>query len=240
MDAEQKRRILNQAHANIARLSEMRARVREPLLDDDDDASRWHDPVLRSWRNNRLAPDEPEPEPQLDTMPAPPPTDWAAYIEERIEQERAFMLAVVGEALGNAIVEMQKDARRKDASELDQRSWRAEKRHRRTADRAWRRAQQQVVVDRRCHHASAMAASHWPRCELSGGLEATSKFTAGVIAVTPRCVFRPDVLRVLRRQQLDQDVAQGSRIGIAVAAFQIYQPLDGAIDRAGHDRSPPR
>jgi hypothetical protein len=111
MDAELKRRILDQAHANIARLSEMKTRAPDPLLDDDA-ASRSHDPVRRSCPGGRPPP---EPTPRgLDTAPT---VDWAAIdqrIEQRVEAERAIMLAVVGEALGQAIG----DAREEHQKEL--------------------------------------------------------------------------------------------------------------------------
>ena len=52
MDAEQRRRILDQAHANFARLSEMKIRV--PL--DGDAASRSLDPVRRTWPGGQPPP----------------------------------------------------------------------------------------------------------------------------------------------------------------------------------------
>ena len=57
---------------------------------------------------------EPEPEPpKLDIAPAPPPMDWWAAIDQRIEQhveaERGFMLAVVGEALGEALADAREE-----------------------------------------------------------------------------------------------------------------------------------
>jgi hypothetical protein len=57
---------------------------------------------------------EPEPEPpKLDIAPAPPPMDWWAAIDQRIEQhveaERGFVLAVVGEALGEALADAREE-----------------------------------------------------------------------------------------------------------------------------------
>lgn len=110
MDAEQKRRILDQAHANIARLSEMKIRLPTPLFDDDA-ASPSHDPVRRGWPEGRP--------PSLDV---PPQTDWAAieqYVEGRIDMERAFMLAVVSEALGEALVEAREAHQKELAAERE-------------------------------------------------------------------------------------------------------------------------
>jgi hypothetical protein len=42
---------------------------------------------------------------KLDTAPAEPQTDWAAYIEQRIAAEREFLFAVVAEALGSSIAD---------------------------------------------------------------------------------------------------------------------------------------
>jgi hypothetical protein len=110
IDAEQ-RRILAEARATLRKPPPERyvPPTTEPLL------YATHDP----------ADDEPEEYvPGLDTAPAAPPFDWVAYIDERIEArvmlEREFTMAVVGEALGNAIVEMRDAQRKDDTSELTQ------------------------------------------------------------------------------------------------------------------------
>ena len=61
------------------------------------------------------------PSSQKSTPQPKAPADWAGYIGQRIEQERAFTIAVVGEALGQALAKAKaeyKEARRKDVAEL--------------------------------------------------------------------------------------------------------------------------
>lgn len=106
---EEKQRILAQARANIERKPPPYVAPTEPL------------------RHRTYDPGPPEPEPEyllgLDTTPAAP-FDWAAYIaqaiEDRVMLEREFTMAVVGEALGNTIVELQKEAQRHEAGTLTQ------------------------------------------------------------------------------------------------------------------------
>ena len=67
------------------------------------------------YKTHWSAPPKLEPDPTPVQPEAPVPGDWAAYIEQRIEHERTFMIAVVGEALGQARAAAKAERKKADA-----------------------------------------------------------------------------------------------------------------------------
>jgi hypothetical protein len=55
---------------------------------------------LANWRANRPPREPARHERGLDTMPAPPPIDWADVIKRAIRAERSVMSEIVGSAIG--------------------------------------------------------------------------------------------------------------------------------------------
>jgi hypothetical protein len=100
---DDQRRILDDARATLTRHSKPSPDPSPPV-----------EPVRYKTHVSPAA-EPPQPE-------TPAAVDWAAYIEQRIEQERAFTIAVVGESLGKALADAKADykkAHQKGTAELN-------------------------------------------------------------------------------------------------------------------------
>jgi hypothetical protein len=133
---EEKKCILDQARALIARGDEQSSQTEHWSQPEhfqiNDPSPRPHfDPVRRGWARDGVPPNERPPPRSLDTSPAMPQTDWAPYIEERIEQEREFMCALLAEVVAAERKEHEKafaDAREQTHEQRQKHSRRKSKR----------------------------------------------------------------------------------------------------------------
>jgi hypothetical protein len=119
MPTNKQRRILEDARATLERHPEPAGEQRHPATDEQrriiEDARatlrRQPEPVEPvRYKTHYPAPSEPEVVPAAPQPEAPAPVDWAGYVEQRLEQEREFTIAVIAEVVAKAKAERKKEA----------------------------------------------------------------------------------------------------------------------------------
>jgi hypothetical protein len=113
MTDEERNEILQQAFRNISVERKAKENHGSDLKEDP----------LEAWERNMPKPEEPKPEPEppvrkLDTRRQELQPSIYEWIEERLETERKFILECAGEAIGELLDEMHKQAKRDLADEI--------------------------------------------------------------------------------------------------------------------------